>query len=74
MKIKENEKRDKYSELARELRKLWNMKVSGTPIVITAFGTFSKGLLRDREELENGGQSSEIPSAKAVVKNSQVMK
>ena len=33
------EKKDKYHDLARELKKLWNMKVTIIPIVIGAFGT-----------------------------------
>ena len=28
LKLKENEKKDKYLDLARELKKLWNMKVT----------------------------------------------
>ena len=44
VKIKD-EKRDKYSDFARELRKLWYMTV-----------TVSKNLLRKMEELEFGGQ------------------
>ncbi len=31
--------KDKYLDLARELKKLWNMKVTIIPIVIGAFGT-----------------------------------
>ena len=37
IKLKESEK-NKYQDLARELEKLWNMKVSVIPIVIGAFG------------------------------------
>ena len=44
IKLKECEKRDKYLNLARELKKLWNMKVTIIPIVIGAFGTETKGL------------------------------
>ena len=44
IKLKECEKRDKYLDLARELKKLWNMKVTIIPIVIGAFGTVTKGL------------------------------
>ena len=33
-KLKECEKRDKYLDFARELKKLWNMKVTIIPIVI----------------------------------------
>ena len=36
--IKENEKGDKYLDPARELIKLWNMKVTVIPIVIGALG------------------------------------
>ena len=39
VKIKESEKRDKYLNLSRELRKLWNMRVAVMPIVIGALGT-----------------------------------
>ena len=34
VKLKEGEKRDNYLDLARELKKLWNMKVTIIPIVI----------------------------------------
>ena len=37
--LKESEKKDKYLDLARELKKLWNMKVTLVPIVIGALGT-----------------------------------
>ena len=43
-KITENEKKDKYLDLARELRKIWNVKVTTTPFVIGAFGTITKWL------------------------------
>ena len=49
--LKECEKRDKYFDLARELKKLWNMKVTIIPIVIGAFGTVTKGLLKGLEDL-----------------------
>ena len=49
IKLKESEKKDKYLELARKLKKLWNMKVTIIPIVIDAFG-----LLMEREDLELG--------------------
>ena len=55
IKLKEYEKKDKYLDLARELNKLWNMKVTIVPIVIGAFGTISKELLRGLEDLEGGG-------------------
>ena len=39
IKLKECEKKDKYLDLARELKKLWNMKGIIIPIVIGAFAT-----------------------------------
>ena len=39
IKLKESEKKDKYLDFARELKKLWNMKVTIIPIVISAFST-----------------------------------
>ena len=47
--LKECELKDKYLNLARELKKLWNMKVTIIPIVIGAFGTVTKGLLKGLE-------------------------
>ena len=48
IKLKECEKKDKYLDLARELKKkLWNMQVTIIPIVVVAFGTVTKGLLKD---------------------------
>ena len=44
-KLKECEKKDRYLDLARELKKLWNMKVAIISIVIGAFGTVTKVLL-----------------------------
>ena len=49
-KLKECEKKDNYLDLARELKKLWNMKVTIVPIVIGAFGTITKGLLKGLED------------------------
>ena len=55
MKMRECEKKDKYLDLAWELKKLWNMKVTIVPLVIGAFGTITKGLLKGLEDLEVGG-------------------
>ena len=56
IKLKESEKKGKYLHLAQELKKkLWNMKVAIIPIVIGAFGTVTKGLLKGLEDLEIGG-------------------
>ena len=60
IKLKECEKKDKYLDLARELKKLWNMKVTIVPIVISAFGTVTKELLKGLEYLEIGGRDETI--------------
>ena len=52
VKLKGSEKRDKYQDLSRELKKLWNMKVKVIPIVIGALGTITKGLVKGLGELE----------------------
>ena len=46
IKLKESEKKDKYLDYARELIKLWNLKVTIIPIIIGALGTDTKGLLK----------------------------
>ena len=57
---RECEKKDKYLDLARELKKLWNIQVTIIPIVIGAFGTVTKGLLKGLEDLEVGGRVETI--------------
>ena len=49
---KESEKKDKYLDLARESKKLWNMKVTVLPIVIGGLCTVTKGLVQGPEDLE----------------------
>ena len=51
IKLKECEKKDKYIDLARELKKLGNMQVTIIPVVIGTFGTVNKGLLKGLEDL-----------------------
>ena len=70
IKLKECEKKDKYLDLARELKKLWNMKVTIVPIVIGAFGTITKGLLKGLEDLEVGGTGRDYPND-SITKNGQ---
>ena len=45
VKLKESQKRDKYVNLARELKRIWNMRVTVIPIVNGALSTVTKGLL-----------------------------
>ncbi len=56
VKSKECEERDKYPDLAKKLKKLWNMKVAIIPIVIGALGTVTKGLVQGLEDLEIRGR------------------
>ena len=60
IKLEECEKKDKYLDLARELKKLWNMKVTIIPVVIDCFGRVTKGLLKGLEDLEVGGRVETI--------------
>ena len=52
MKLKEIEK-DKYMDLARELKKLWNMKVKVVTIVISALETVPKDSGKESERIGN---------------------
>ena len=60
IKLKECEKKDMYLDLARGLKKLWNMTVTITPIVIGVIGTVTKGLLKRLEDLEVSGRVETI--------------
>ena len=73
IKLKEFEKKDKYLDLARELKKkTWNMKVTVIPIVIGAFGTVTKGLLKGLEDLEVGGRVETIKTT-ALLRTAKVL-
>ena len=54
IKLQENTKKDKYFDLVRKLKKMWNRIETLIPIVIGAFGTDTKGLLKELEDLEVG--------------------
>ena len=73
IKLKECEKRDKYLDFARELKKLWNMKVTIIQIVIGAFGTVTKGLLKGLEDLEVGDRVETIQTA-ALLKAARILR
>ena len=65
--LKECEKKDKYLDLARELKKLWNMKVTIVPIVIGALGTITKELLKGLEDLEVGERIETIQTTALLI-------
>ena len=59
-KLKESEKKDKYLDLARELKKLWKMKVTFIPIVIGSLGTVTELLVHRLADLEIRGRVETI--------------
>ena len=71
--LKESEKKDKYLDLARELKKLWNMKVTIVSIVIGALGTITKGLLKGLEDLEIGGRVETIQTT-ALLRTARILR
>ena len=73
IKLKECEKKDKYLDLARELKKIWNMKVTIITIVIGAFGAVTKGLLKGLNGLEVGGRVETIQTT-ALLRTARILK
>ena len=73
LKLKENEIKDKYLDLARELKKLWNMKVRIVPIVIGALGTVPEGLSKGLEDLEIKGRVKTIQTT-ALLRSARILK
>ncbi len=73
IKLKECEKKDKYLDLARELKKLWNKKVKIKLIVIGASGTVTKGLLKGLEDLKVGGRVETIQTT-ALLRTARILK
>ena len=71
--LKECAKKDKYIDLAREVKKLWNMNVVIVPIMIGALGTITKGLLKGLEDLEVGARVETIQMT-ALQKTARILK
>ena len=67
--LKEWEQKDKYLDLARELKKLWNI----VPIVIGAFGTTTKGLLKGLKDLEIGVRVETIQTT-ALLRTARILR
>ena len=72
VKLKESEKKDKYLDLARELKKLWNMKVK--PIVIGELGTVTKGLIKGLEDLEIRGRVETLKKKTALLRSARILR
>ena len=68
----ESEKKDKYLDLSRELKKLWNMKVTFILIVFGALGTVTKGLIKGLEELEIRGRVETIQTT-ALLRSARIL-
>ena len=49
-----------YLDLARKLKKLWNMKVTFIPIIIGALGTVTEGLVKGLGDLKIKGRLETI--------------
>ena len=73
VKVKEGEKLDKYLELARELKRPWNMKVNVILVVVGTFGTVLKNLKKRLDELEIKGRIGTIPIT-ARVKSARTLR
>ena len=73
VKLKESEKRDKYLDLARELKKHWNMKVTIIQIVIDALGTVTKWLVQGLEDLEIMWQVETV-QATALLRSPRILR
>ena len=73
VKLKESEKKDKYLDLPRELKKLWNMKAKVIPIVISSLGTVTKGLIQGLENLEIRGRVETIQTI-ALLRSARILR
>ena len=60
VKLKEIKKKSKYLNFAREVKKLWNMKVTVITIIIAALDTVTKRLVKELEGLKIRGQVETI--------------
>ena len=73
VKVKQCEKRDKYLDLTRELKKLWNIKVTIIPNAIGALGTATKGLVQGLEDLEITGRV-ETAQTTALFRSTRILR
>ena len=69
----ECEKKDKYLDLAREWKKLWNMTVAILPIVSGAYGTGTKGLFKVLEDVEISRRVETIQTT-AILKTARILR
>ena len=73
--LKESKKKNKYLDLARGLKKQWNMKVMVVPIVIGTLGTVTKGLVKGLEDLEiRGLEDLEIRGQMEAIQTTELLR
>ena len=73
IRLKESEKRDKYIDLARELKKTMNIKVAVMPVVIGAHGTIPKVLVKGLEHLEIRGKVETMQTT-ALLRSTRILR
>ena len=66
VRLKEIEKKNKYLDFAKELKKLWNMKVTVIPIVIGTLVTVTKGFVHGQKDLGKKRTSGDNPNYSIV--------
>ena len=71
VKLKEREKKDECLDLARELNKLQNKKVTFNLFVIGVLGTVTQGLLKGLEDLEIRGRAETIKTT-ALLRSARI--
>ena len=72
-KLKECKKKDKFVDLDRESKKLWNMKVTIIPIENGDFGTVTKELVQGLEDLKITGRVETIQTT-ALFRSTRILR
>ena len=67
VKMKESKNIDKYLNLTKELKKLWNMELMVIPIIVVAEGTVPKDFEKRLARLEIRGRIETIQTAALVI-------
>ena len=71
--MKKSEKKDKYLDLAREVKIMWNMKVTVITVVIGALDTVTIGLVQGLEGLKITGRVETIQTT-ALLRSSRILR
>ena len=72
VKLKEGEKKEKYLDLARELKNQWNIKVTVALLEIGTLGTVTKTLVQGLEDLEIRGRVETIQTT-ALLRSARIL-